>query len=212
MCRNIIRIVNRPPEPMIIGPSITNPAPDEVLANRGRRCGSATRCGYALMAPSHRLLLDLSAHCEPTLRMLIAAARTTIKACGVQNDLERLDPFGRVGVGTGNLRYRLPQTDARVLDPRQVQARGVLPGGFGVVVEGSIGVAAFFRNIHTLNDPVGISVRATIHHRQRRIHQLAAQIHTSTHRSLGLTISRQRPRRRELAGNVRKISRLLMCS
>lgn len=158
MCRNIIRIVNRPPEPMIIGPCITVPAPDAVLAERGRQGDNATRCGYSLMAPSHRLLLRLSAHCEPTLRMLIAAARTTIKACGVQNDLERLDPFGRVGVGTGNLRYRLPQTDARVLDPRQVQARGVLPGGFGVVVEGSISVAAFFRNIHTLNDPVSISV------------------------------------------------------
>ncbi|WP_255788108.1 hypothetical protein [Mycobacteroides abscessus] len=53
MCRNIVRIVNRPPEPMTLGPCITDPAPDEVLAERGRRGDNATRCGYALMAPSH---------------------------------------------------------------------------------------------------------------------------------------------------------------
>ncbi len=53
MCRNIVRIVNRPPEPMTLGPCITDPAPDEVLAERGRRGDNSTRCGYALMAPSH---------------------------------------------------------------------------------------------------------------------------------------------------------------
>ncbi|MDA1559170.1 hypothetical protein PDK45_30205, partial [Bacillus cereus] len=35
--RSITRVVNRPPEPMIIGPCITDPAPDEVLAERGRK-------------------------------------------------------------------------------------------------------------------------------------------------------------------------------
>ncbi|MDO2967783.1 hypothetical protein P5W50_26185, partial [Mycobacteroides abscessus subsp. abscessus] len=49
----ITRVVNRPPEPMIIGPCITDPAPDEVLAERGRKGDNSTRCGYALMAPSH---------------------------------------------------------------------------------------------------------------------------------------------------------------
>ncbi|SHY15109.1 bacteriophage protein [Mycobacteroides abscessus subsp. abscessus] len=51
--RSITRVVNRPPEPMIIGPCITDPAPDEVLAERGRKGDNSTRCGYALMAPSH---------------------------------------------------------------------------------------------------------------------------------------------------------------
>ncbi|MBE5485511.1 hypothetical protein E3G42_003841 [Mycobacteroides abscessus] len=51
--RSITRVVNRPPEPMIIGPCITDPAPDEVLTERGRKGDNSTRCGYALMAPSH---------------------------------------------------------------------------------------------------------------------------------------------------------------
>lgn len=51
--RSITRVVNRPPEPMIIGPCITDPAPDEVLTARARKGDNATRCGYALMAPSH---------------------------------------------------------------------------------------------------------------------------------------------------------------
>lgn len=51
--RSITRVVNRPPEPMIIGPCITDPAPEEVLAERGRKGDNATRCGYALMASSH---------------------------------------------------------------------------------------------------------------------------------------------------------------
>lgn len=51
--RSVTRVVNRPPEPMIIGPCITDPAPDEVLAQRARKGDHATRCGYALMAPSH---------------------------------------------------------------------------------------------------------------------------------------------------------------
>lgn len=51
--RSITRVVNRPPEPMIIGPCITDPAPDEVLAARARKGDNSTRCGYALMAPSH---------------------------------------------------------------------------------------------------------------------------------------------------------------
>ncbi|SKS94467.1 bacteriophage protein [Mycobacteroides abscessus subsp. abscessus] len=54
MCRNIVRIVNRPPEPMTLGPCITDPAPDEVLAERSCNGDNSTRCGYALMAPSHR--------------------------------------------------------------------------------------------------------------------------------------------------------------
>lgn len=51
--RSITRVVNRPPEPMIIGPCITDPAPDEVLAERGCKGDNSTRCGYALMAPNH---------------------------------------------------------------------------------------------------------------------------------------------------------------
>ncbi|QST89291.1 helix-turn-helix DNA binding domain protein [Mycobacterium phage prophi104-2] len=50
--RSITRVVNRPPEPMTLGPCITDPAPDEVLAERGRKGDNSTRCGYALMAPS----------------------------------------------------------------------------------------------------------------------------------------------------------------
>ncbi len=53
VCRNIVRIVNRPPEPMTIGPCITNPAPDEVLKDRAEKGGNTIRCGYALMAPHH---------------------------------------------------------------------------------------------------------------------------------------------------------------
>lgn len=51
--RSVTRVVNRPPEPMIIGPCITDPAPDEVLAARARKGDHATRCGYALTAPNH---------------------------------------------------------------------------------------------------------------------------------------------------------------
>lgn len=51
--RSITRVVNRPPEPMILGPCITDPAPDEVLAERVRKGDNATRCGYALTAPGH---------------------------------------------------------------------------------------------------------------------------------------------------------------
>ncbi|SII35006.1 Bacteriophage protein [Mycobacteroides abscessus subsp. bolletii] len=41
--RSITRVVNRPPEPMIIGPCITDPAPDEVLAERA--AGATTQPG-----------------------------------------------------------------------------------------------------------------------------------------------------------------------
>lgn len=51
--RSVTRVVNRPPEPIIIGPCITDPAPAEVLAARARKGDHATRCGYALTAANH---------------------------------------------------------------------------------------------------------------------------------------------------------------
>lgn len=51
--RAAARVVNRPPEPMTLGPCITDPAPDKVLKERAEKGDSTTRCGYALMAPSH---------------------------------------------------------------------------------------------------------------------------------------------------------------
>lgn len=54
MCRNIVRIVNRPPEPMTLGPCITEPAPDEVLAERAARAttqpGAVTRSWHRATA------------------------------------------------------------------------------------------------------------------------------------------------------------------
>ncbi|OHT53432.1 hypothetical protein BKG59_05335 [Mycobacteroides chelonae] len=49
--RSITRVVNRPPEPMIIGPCITDPAPEAVLKERTEQGDRTTRCGYALTAP-----------------------------------------------------------------------------------------------------------------------------------------------------------------
>ncbi|WP_074379026.1 hypothetical protein, partial [Mycobacteroides abscessus] len=46
--RSITRVVNRPPEPMTIGPCVTDPAPDEVLKARAERGDTDTVCGYAL--------------------------------------------------------------------------------------------------------------------------------------------------------------------
>ncbi|AMT73976.1 hypothetical protein ABG82_18960 [Mycobacteroides immunogenum] len=51
--RAAARVVNRPPEPMTLGPCITDPAPGKVLKERAEKGDSTTRCGYALMAPSH---------------------------------------------------------------------------------------------------------------------------------------------------------------
>ncbi|WP_078324474.1 hypothetical protein [Mycobacteroides salmoniphilum] len=51
--RSAMRVVNRPPEPMTIGPCITDPAPDAVLKDRVAKGDNTTRCGYALTAPSH---------------------------------------------------------------------------------------------------------------------------------------------------------------
>ncbi len=51
--RSAMRVVNRPPEPMTIGPCITDPAPDAVLKERAAKGDNTTRCGYALTAPSH---------------------------------------------------------------------------------------------------------------------------------------------------------------
>ncbi|WP_423487911.1 hypothetical protein [Mycobacteroides sp. PCS013] len=51
--RAAMRVVNRPPEPMTIGPCITDPAPDAVLKERAAKGDNTTRCGYALTAPSH---------------------------------------------------------------------------------------------------------------------------------------------------------------
>lgn len=51
--RAAARVVNRPPEPMTLGPCITDPAPDKVLKERAEKGDSTTRCGYALTAPSH---------------------------------------------------------------------------------------------------------------------------------------------------------------
>ncbi|SIK96534.1 Bacteriophage protein [Mycobacteroides abscessus subsp. abscessus] len=74
MCRNIIRIVNCPPEPMTLGPCVTDPAPMEVLAGRAAKGDNTTRCAYAPTAPSHsgsvtcpqcetvRLIDDVLAH------------------------------------------------------------------------------------------------------------------------------------------------------
>lgn len=51
--RSATRVVNRPPEPMTIGPCTTDPAPDEVLTARTEKGDRTTRCGYALTAPHH---------------------------------------------------------------------------------------------------------------------------------------------------------------
>lgn len=51
--RSATRVVNRPPEPMTIGPCTTDPAPDEVLTARTKKGDRTTRCGYALTAPHH---------------------------------------------------------------------------------------------------------------------------------------------------------------
>lgn len=50
MTRNAERIVNRPVPPMIIGPCVTDPAPDEVLAKRIEAGDRETRCNRALEA------------------------------------------------------------------------------------------------------------------------------------------------------------------
>lgn len=49
--RSATRVVNRPPEPMTIGPCITDPAPEAVLKERTEQGDRTTRCGYALTAP-----------------------------------------------------------------------------------------------------------------------------------------------------------------
>lgn len=51
--RAATRAVNRPPEPMTIGPCTTDPAPGEVLKVRTEKGDRTTRCGYALTAPHH---------------------------------------------------------------------------------------------------------------------------------------------------------------
>lgn len=50
ICRTIVRIVNRPPEPMTLGPCITDPVSDDLINQRIEQGDKATRCSYALTA------------------------------------------------------------------------------------------------------------------------------------------------------------------
>ena len=48
--KSIERIVNRPVAPMVIGPCVTDPAPDDLLEQRAGKGDGTTRCNYALHA------------------------------------------------------------------------------------------------------------------------------------------------------------------
>lgn len=48
--KSIARVVNRPVAPLVIGPCVTDPAPDGVLEKRSESGDTATRCNYALHA------------------------------------------------------------------------------------------------------------------------------------------------------------------
>lgn len=46
--KSIERVINRPVAPMIIGPCVTDPAPDELLSQRAQKGDGTTRCNFAL--------------------------------------------------------------------------------------------------------------------------------------------------------------------
>lgn len=63
--KSIERIVNRPVAPMILGPCVTDPAPDDLLEERVENGDNTTRCNFALHA-SHKAREVTCPRCRET--------------------------------------------------------------------------------------------------------------------------------------------------